>query len=425
MGHVARAADGGRGARPGRMFEGDVRVETAWSKRRGKMLIVAGTAAGMLIGPRFGGRELAGMVAAMVGLALAGWLHGKTRTFEKRRAVAGHDGLRIADDMTVPRASIVEATTHPKRTDRVVIRRPGGSASDLELELAGAEEARQLIDALELDVVDASAEERTFALTGGAYWTLFLLLPVALLMLLVGLPAGSLALSAGGAVVAAAALGSWWVSRRPTLQVGGEGLYYGTRWRARYIPYRDVAEIDAVVAKKGHIAGASSWSSLVITKLDGTKTKIRVAQPYREQKRVGGVVGIQAAIERALDAFRAAAEPNAEALRRGEDETGAWLSKLRELSEKTDYRKGALTDDGLRELASSAKAPRSARAAAAVMLRLRSEEAELSALRIATDDVADPQLRDALRIAIEADSERELLAALELVADERAREQRA
>jgi hypothetical protein len=400
-------------------YRTEVEIETRASVIRLRVLAVLGLLLGAGIAVATGAPgALGAALAAILGILV----HRKTRSFERQSAQVDATGF-VCGRYRVPRAQIRGARVHPKRPRSVIIERSGAPEQAIELIVRDPADGRRLVEALRYQPTDEhDPDQRMFAIGGRGPWRLVAAGTVAFIAWSIALGTKSWALGLAGVGLIGWALADWFVHQCATIFVGDDGLLVRTRWRERFVSYGTVAAVRAVAAEPGHVAGATSWSYLVLVLQDGTETKLPI-QRLRGDGHSELAFVIARRVEAALTAYRAIERRQGAELSRRERSTSEWLDHLRELAKERDYRRWGLSDERLVELAGCARTAPSARAGAAVLMRLRqggpTPTAERSRVRIAVDDIAEPSLRRVME-RIPAARDDELALELELIQDEEA-----
>lgn len=315
-------------------------------------------------------------------------------------------GLRVDDELVIPRRTIASGVVMPDEHPRVTLWLEGGGT--VEIYVRESDEARSILHAFDLD---ASKNTATFRLVS-PLWSSEGALTAWCFALLVSLVVAAFAVTSDHvAFVFAAALGplALLVSVAPvTLIVGTDALvmkWLGTR---------------RIVLLLGDIVRVERAAHVVrMVHRDGRHTNLRVGMPGRPSfDSDESVATIAERIEAAIVA-RATRAGDAEAialddLARGDRSARDWVASLRgALARESGFRKAPIVAEQLWPIVESARATASSRAAAAVALSVSLDDTGRARLRIAAQASASPKLRVALELAsAEAVSDAEVAQAL-------------
>ena len=245
-------------------------------------------------------------------------------------------------------------------------------------------------------------------LLGGLFATLSggILLAFGLGMLgsYLGLPAGAVQAAAvvglvGGWVASAAAVGMGSLragSRFAALRfpdgvahVGKDGIRIDRSLRpARFVSFGELADIrDA----KG---------AVVLVYRDGREESLLVAEPKP----------LARSLSAKLTAYRAAPGGEIAGLGGVERDVAAWIQRTRSLLGSADYRGAGVTREALERVLSDPRAPAEQRVGASFALADDPDEARRVRVRVAIDEVAQPELASAMRAAFDEEVEEHELA---------------
>jgi hypothetical protein len=200
---------------------------------------------------------------------------------------------------------------------------------------------------------------------------------------------------------------------RGKVVVGADG--FTLRWPlySRFIPFRDVAEIDRVVPWINRYS-----VDLLVTLRSGRQLRLSARDtPTTHVDRGAEARALQEHLTEALDRFRTSGGVfDIDALVvHGPERPAEWLASLDSLLQggETRYRVAAPTTERLADIARDASAPSEARIGAAAVLLRRGDDEGRTCVRVATDACADPALRDTLLALEQAEDDAAFAAALQ------------
>jgi hypothetical protein len=315
---------------------------------------------------------------------------------ERARVVASNEGLRVGD-LSLPRAALESALVrHDGPSTYVELR----GKHDVEIEVANNVEADALVRALGLDAGRTTLDVRVDLAPNPfvAAAVLLALVGVAVALALVGQPAFAI-LSCFLAIAIVFTTG------RASLRIGADGIALRRRWTAaRFIPHDQIGSVDL------------DGTHLVVRETSGRETRfsVRGQGTLDDEGRA-----IARRIVQARQAHRAsdAAPELSIALDRGAQTTREWLADLRKLGEGTvaTFRTIGVAREQLFEVVESTAATAKDRVAALVALRSHLREEDKTRIRVLTERIAAPELRDNMVRVLDHEEDDELLEALEAV----------
>jgi hypothetical protein len=272
----------------------------------------------------------------------------------------------------------------------------------LEIEAADEAEARELLEALELD---AGRKKAVFRCMNPRMPPVRVQLGAIFGFALVGICSAVWAADSSMRFLLPLFLGTTWLALTaiPTLviparcEVGTDGVL--VRWISgrRFIPYADI--VSVAPHKKGAMLTLRSGEEYLIA------LAARKQVTLHEIKEQGALVQ---RIKDGLNAYGAQAPLDVSALvGRGNRDVRSWLEALRGLANEPDYRANAVPEDQLWRVVESSTSEPTARVGAAMLLRSGAGAKER--LRVAAEASASPKLRVALEAAA-SDEEEEAIA---------------
>lgn len=325
-----------------------------------------------------------------------GWMRAKTRPAR----------------LEVSKGTVSEGGTLYKRATRArIIPQPAGRGAVVELArrfdpyparvaLPTMDDARAFVRALGLDPREGATRFRAPVSTA----TRGLLLAI----LLANAGAAFAAFGLPGALVVSAVFVALAFVAYPTYTIGRDGILIEQFFQERFVPYSEVVALEREerqnwrgqpMVSRGFTVRLAAGASVFI---DTTRERMR-------DRMFEGDHLFDAAVA-ARELSRAGRPHAADALSRGGRPTKEWL---RQLEGATDvrYRVAALSHDELANVLANPSADKTARAGAAICLARAGEEARVQ-VRVAAEDIAEPDVRKAALAALE-DDEEALAAALE------------
>jgi hypothetical protein len=381
-------------------YDGGVRVRNRISGALALVITVLGVAA-FAAAAYFHSRE--GLIAAsysiwLLLLVLAhhlSWISTKTRParIEASQGFVSIDGRR----RRISRAKIV-----PQPAGRATVVQIGRRFDPYgaRVELGTFDEARDFVRALGLDAREGVTRFRGPLNEPLIYaFTVFALVLGVVAFALVGVPGPPLALAATIAIERVTI---------PRITIGADGILIERFLRKRFLPYANIVSLEREAHQ--NLQGQPMVSLGFWVRLD-TGEKILV-DTTRERLRDYMFQG-----DHLFDVAKAAHElaltkevRPADLLVRGGRSTKEWLHDL-DGTRDAHYRVAALTDEDLGGVLRDPNADKTARVGAAICLARAGEEAR-GRVRVAVEDIAQPDVRAAALAALE-DDENALSAALE------------
>ena len=321
---------------------------------------------------------------------------------------ASEEGLRIGGDTLIPRASLASPLVrHEDGATYVAFAGRRG----IDVEVKNNLEADALLEALALDA-DSAAIEVKLTRTPSALVIVAMLFAT---IIFASLPFLLMQTGLGLAMTAATFVLAFFAMRLVLgvrMRVGTDGLMIRELFRRRFVPYASVLDVGA------------EESRLVVRRTNGTELKFEVPVYKGEGGRPSAAAYDEASaiarrIRQAQNAHREAAPALdlSAALDRGARTTREWLDQLRKLGEGTvaTFRTVGVSRDQIFDVVTSTTAAAKDRVAALVALRPSLREEEKKRIRIATEKIAAPELRDQMVRVLDDDDEVALTEALEAV----------
>lgn len=306
--------------------------------------------------------------------------------------VASREGLRIGTQL-VPRASLSSALVrHERHTTYVELT----GKRDVDVEVANNIEADALVRALGLDAASTTVEVPVNFAPSPLAWLVVIAGSIGLFFAWAWL--ALLTFVVGAAIVLV-------LAPRATLRIGADGIAIRKLIdRSRFVAHGNIVAVDV------------QGDALIVRETGGRETRLIV----RDQG--AGEDQARAIARRIMQARRARrsmpdAPELAVALDRGAQTTREWLTDLRKLGEGTiaTFRTIGVAREQLLDVVESTTASAKDRMAALVALRPHLREEEKTRIRVATESIAAPAVRDHMVRVLDSEDEDEMIEALEAV----------
>lgn len=333
------------------------------------------------------------------------FLFAKRTTFAKIHA--SEEGLRIGPTL-IPRARL--ASPLVRHEDGATYVSFAGRPS-FDVEVKNNLEADRLLEALALDA-DSAAIEVKLTRTPSPFVIVAMLFAT---VLLASIPFLLMPTGAGLAMTVAALVLAFLAMRLALgvrMRVGTDGVMLREIFRRRFVPHADIVAVRADDAR------------IVIGRTNGTEMRFEVPVYKGEHGKPSPAANDEATaivrrIRQAQSAHRDAAPVTdlSAALDRGARTTREWLDQLRKLGQGTiaTFRTVSVSRDQIFDVVTSTTATAKDRIAALVALRASLRDDEKTRIRVATEKIAAPELREQLVRLLDEDDEVAMTEALEAV----------
>jgi hypothetical protein len=193
----------------------------------------------------------------------------------------------------------------------------------------------------------------------------------------------------------------------PTITIGRDGILIEAFLHRRFLPYTRVAALER--EGRQNMRGQGMVSRGFSVTLDTGESVFVNTTRERMRDHMFEADHLFEAAKEALELVRTK-EPAADVLARGGRPTKEWLLDLGAAREAR-YRVAAIPDEELARVLANPSADKTARVGAAICLARAGEEARAQ-VRVAAEDIAEPDVRKAA-LAATGDDEEALAAALE------------
>ena len=202
-----------------------------------------------------------------------------------------------------------------------------------------------------------------------------------------------------------------WASSRVRLRIGTDGIVARDLFGSRFVSHAEITDVSA------------EGSRVRIARANGNDIQLEVPVPKAEREHPPAVIDEAVAIVRRLRQAQSAhregspATDLSAALDRGARTTREWLADLRKLGEGTvaTFRTVGIARDEILDVVTSTTATAKDRIAALIALRPTLREDEKTRVRVATERIAAPELREQMVRVLDEDDELALTEALEAV----------
>ena len=326
------------------------------------------------------------------------------------RVVASEEGLRIGERL-IPRAAFTSGLVRHE-DGRVFVALDGREHVDVAVTSNVAADA--LLSALRLDAASAVAEVRLVRGMRKAFNALGIIVLVWTLLMFRALQPTMFGVLTTGIMIALGVLGLR-KAREVKLGIGADGISIRELGSQRFIPHDAIEGVetdgDAVVLRPKN-GEPLRWE--LPTRRNRENESTTALERRRDEANA-----IVRRIRQARAAFRerANAPELAVALDRGAHTTREWLADLRKLGEGTiaTFRTIGVAREQLLDVVESTTASAKDRMAALVALRPHLREEEKTRIRVATESIAAPEVRDRMVRVLDTEEEHEMIEALEAV----------